>query len=106
MLSNASRGEDPDSTTKAIRIAWNSLIQRFRDVPGMSDHTMLISMKTIKTVSQMLFLMAAVQSNSLLKSTIRAANMRIVKKIRSIGLPDSGLALVYWNQTPMGLLAV
>ena len=104
MLSMAARGECSDRTTRAMSIAWTSLIHLLKEMAGILDQEMLISIKTTRTISQGLDFKTLAQSIFLRLSTHNAAQMRIVRKVRSKGLPASGSRLVLLNQVARGLL--
>ena len=107
MLSNAWRGSRSLRTTKAITIPTSCLIQRLKDMYGMSDQRMLMSMKPISKNNQVFFFMALDQSNCLLASINRPRHKNPLWKYRSNGLPDSAPPPTDdGNQTPKGLLAM
>src|SRR5512140_2456647 len=104
MLWIAKRGERSESITRAISIAWTSLIHLLKDMAGMLDQEMLTNMKTTRMISQGLDFKASTQRTFLLLSTHKAAQMRIVRKVRSKGLPASESTAVLLNQAASGLL--
>src|SRR5258708_38512965 len=105
-LSIACRGADSVKPTKAMMTAVNSLTHRFKEINGMSDQRMLISMYAISHISQVFSLMTARQFSFLLVSMSNPKQRSPLTKIRSNGLPASTSSPPTPNQLAKGLVAM
>lgn len=105
-LSIACRGAGSVKTIKAMMTAVNSLTHRFKEINGMSDQRMLISMYAISNISQVFCLMTARQFSFLLVSMSNPRQRSPLMKIRSDGLPDSMSSTPAPNQIAKDLVAM
>lgn len=106
ILSIACRGSGSVKTTKAMMTAVNSLTHRFKEINGMSDQRMLISMYAISNISQRFFFMTEDQSSFLLARMNSPRQRSPLTKIRSNGLPDSTSSIPAPNQMAKDLVAM
>ena len=72
MLSIDWRGEGSDNATKPMRTAWASLIHRLKEMKGIGDQIVLMSMNIIRAAKWGFSFMALSQSNRLRISINRA----------------------------------
>ena len=104
MLSSALRGSGSVAIRKDITTAINCLVERLKDVYGMSDHKTLISIYPINNINQGFSLMALDHAKFLLDRISSPRQTTAIRRTRSNALPSSMVAPPLPNQTPRGLL--
>ena len=103
MLSSAFLESSSVVTTKAILSAITCLVQRLKDINGISDWMQLTSITRISIINHTFRFIAFDQMKFLFFSVIKAIQNKTIKKMRSNPLPSSLVATATLNHIPNGL---